>query len=473
MADCRPSRGSASSRSWARARSRRSTSAIEEPLGRTVALKVAQEHDRADVAVRGAARARGARARRALSHPNIGLLYEFVKTRADVPRARVRRRVQPRDAPRRSAPRCRPTSSPTIGAAVARGLAHAHERGIVHRDIKPANILVQQTRRGEDLRLRHRAARARGRGHAEPLAPTRVEDVAAFGTPAYMSPEQILGEIVDARSDLFSLGVVLYQLLCGARPFERGDERTGARPLTASAATRPSRCIDARRTCRGRSSASSCAAIEKLPADRFQTADALAEQLEEFARSRVRPAWRGAARARARARRASSAPTEATRRRARRGARANRRAERSRGWPILGALAVGHRGRRCRRRRTATETPPARGRSSSLPAHAGIPARARDAVGRGVGRRPARRRDAVRAADSARPGDALRDARAPERAAEKRTIVDRSGRDADARRRDGRRARRRRRRGRERSAVGEGETSMNKRPSSRVRRSLP
>jgi hypothetical protein len=188
-----------------------------------------------------------------------------------------------------------PDSVAAIGAAVARGLAHAHEHGIVHRDVKPANLLV--SRGGElkifDFGIAQRnattAAGAGGTGRPDepvPLPPTRLEDMAAFGTPAYMSPEQILGESVDARSDIFSLGVVLYELVCGARPFERGDEnerRTSAQrirrdppiPLHRRAPDVPlalERIV--------------MRAIEKLPADRFQSAAAMAEQLEELAEAR-------------------------------------------------------------------------------------------------------------------------------------------------------------------------------------------
>ena len=95
----------------------------------------------------------------------------------------------------------------------------------MHRDIKPANVLV--SRRGEvklfDFGIAQRTGMARD---PSSLAPLRLDDVAAYGTPAYMA---FSGKVssrtnMDARSDLFSLGVVLYQLLCGARPFERGDE---------------------------------------------------------------------------------------------------------------------------------------------------------------------------------------------------------------------------------------------------------
>jgi serine/threonine-protein kinase len=220
-----------------------------------------------------------------LSHPNIGLLHAFVKTET-----RMHLVLEYVDGFSlatllKKKPETPPDAVAAVGAMVARGLAHAHARGVVHRDIKPANILV--SRRGEvkifDFGIAQRAAAT-----DEPvaLAPLRLEDIAAFGTPAYMSPEQILGESVDARSDLFSLGVVLYQLVCGARPFERGDE-TDRRPAAHRIRRDPP--IPLHRRAPDVPPALEriiMRAIEKLPADRFQSAAALAEQLEELTEAR-------------------------------------------------------------------------------------------------------------------------------------------------------------------------------------------
>jgi serine/threonine-protein kinase len=101
-----------------------------------------------------------------------------------------------------------------------------------------------------------------------------------------MSPEQILGESVDARSDLFSLGVVLYQLVCGARPFERGDEAEG-RPSAHRIRRDPP--IPLHRRAPDVPPALErivMRSIEKLPADRFHSAAALAEQLDELVLAR-------------------------------------------------------------------------------------------------------------------------------------------------------------------------------------------
>jgi predicted Ser/Thr protein kinase len=259
--------------------------AIEAPLGRTVALKVLKA-TLATTSPFAAQLEREAKVLAELCHPNIGLLLSFVKT--DARMVLVLEYVDGFSLSTllRKKPAMPPDSVAAIGAAVARGLAHAHERGVVHRDIKPANILV--SRRGEvkifDFGIAQRAAAA-----DEPvgLVPMRLEDVAAYGTPAYMSPEQILGESVDPRSDIFSLGVVLYQLVCGARPFERGDE-TDRRPAAHRIRRDPP--IPLHRRAPDVPHALEriiMRAIEKLPPDRFQTADVLADALDELTASRT------------------------------------------------------------------------------------------------------------------------------------------------------------------------------------------
>jgi hypothetical protein len=250
--------------------------ATEEPLGRTVALKVLK----ATIAPTSAFASqleREARVLAELSHPNIGLLHAFVKT--DSSMYLVLEFVDGYSLATllKKKPTFPADCVAAMGAAVARGLAHAHERGVVHRDVKPANVLL--SRRGE-VKIFDFGIAQRSSDEPVGLSPMRLEDVAAFGTPAYMSPEQILGESVDGRSDVFSLGVVLYQLVCGARPFERGDEsdrrpaahrirRDPPIPLHRRAPDVPvalERII--------------MRAIEKLPGDRFPSAEVMAEQLE-------------------------------------------------------------------------------------------------------------------------------------------------------------------------------------------------
>jgi hypothetical protein len=259
--------------------------AVDTPIGRTVALKVLKA-TLATTSPFALQVEREAKILAELCHPNIGMLLGFVKTES-----RMLLVLEYVDGFSLSTllqkkPAMAPDSVTAIGAAVARGLAHAHEHGVVHRDIKPANILIG--RRGE-VKILDFGIAQRSTANDEPVgfSPVRMEDVAAYGTPAYMSPEQILGESVDPRSDVFSLGVVLYQLVCGARPFERSDE-TDRRPAAHRIRRDPP--IPLHRRAPDVPPALErvvMRAIEKLPADRFQTTEALAAELDELLGSRT------------------------------------------------------------------------------------------------------------------------------------------------------------------------------------------
>ena len=92
-------------------------------------------------------------------------------------------------------------------------LSHAHSAGVVHRDLKPGNLMLTET--GTIKILDFGIARLEGAVHL-----TRVGSM--MGTPAYMAPEQVMGTVIDARADLYAMGVVFYRLICGELPF-RGD----------------------------------------------------------------------------------------------------------------------------------------------------------------------------------------------------------------------------------------------------------
>ncbi|HEX5104063.1 MAG TPA: bifunctional serine/threonine-protein kinase/formylglycine-generating enzyme family protein, partial [Pirellulaceae bacterium] len=155
-----------------------------------------------------------------------------------------------------------------IGMQVASGLAAAHKQGLVHRDVKPGNILLEngvERVKITDFGL----ARA-----ANDAAITRTGEVA--GTPQYMSPEQALGQPVDARSDLFSLGSVLYAMCTGRSPF-RAETTIAALRRVCDDAPRPIREVNSDIP------AWLVAIIDRLlakkPDDRFQTAAEVADVL--------------------------------------------------------------------------------------------------------------------------------------------------------------------------------------------------
>jgi eukaryotic-like serine/threonine-protein kinase len=99
-----------------------------------------------------------------------------------------------------------------ITGKVAEALHYAHNQGVIHRDIKPANIML----------LRNKTVKVTDFGIARITASSKTKTGVVLGTPSYMSPEQLSGKHVDGRSDLFSMGVMLYEMLTGTRPF-RGD----------------------------------------------------------------------------------------------------------------------------------------------------------------------------------------------------------------------------------------------------------
>jgi serine/threonine protein kinase len=122
-----------------------------------------------------------------------------------------------------------PEEAARIGARIAEALGAAHRMGIVHRDVKPHNVMIRRDGRVTLLDF----GVARGAGiDMNTVTATGV----IVGTPEYMPPEQFQGHRVDARSDLYSLGIVLYELLCGAVPFKAdtpvalGMQHTGTMP---------------------------------------------------------------------------------------------------------------------------------------------------------------------------------------------------------------------------------------------------
>lgn len=155
---------------------------------------------------------REARAMAAIKHDNVVTVYE-VGEHAGVPfMAMELLKGQPLEAITQSDQRLNLDRIIEYAIQMARGLAAAHARGIVHRDIKPANIWIEEsTHRIKILDF--------GLALASSPTDTLTGRGTVVGTPGYLSPEQAQGELLDDRCDLYSLGVVLYELICGRVPF--------------------------------------------------------------------------------------------------------------------------------------------------------------------------------------------------------------------------------------------------------------
>lgn len=193
--------------------------ATDTRLGRDVAIKVLTALN-VDDRERLQRFEQEARATGMLNHPNLLTIYDVGKEdgapfivsellEGETLRDRLLRGPLP---PRRS-----------IDAAlqIALGLAAAHEKGIVHRDLKPDNIFL--TRDGRAKILDFGIAKLSNPTEVGPFASAATEPGMVLGTVGYMSPEQVRGELVDTRSDIFSFGAILYEMLSGVRAFKRSS----------------------------------------------------------------------------------------------------------------------------------------------------------------------------------------------------------------------------------------------------------
>ena len=176
-------------------------------------------------------------------------------------------------------------------AQVCDAVQHAHQRGIIHRDLKPSNILVGEQVKVIDFGL------ARPAGDVSADAAVWRSAGRAVGTPAYMSPEQAAGGEVDTRTDVYSLGVLLCELIAGALPFADADLRSASREEIArfireTPTRRPSEILAAAafpepprvRELRGDLDAICLRALAKNPAERYPAVAALAEDIARHLR---------------------------------------------------------------------------------------------------------------------------------------------------------------------------------------------
>jgi eukaryotic-like serine/threonine-protein kinase len=173
-----------------------------------------------------------------------------------------------------------------IALQIARALAAAHAEGVIHRDLKPHNIMLTRNAQGEELAkvLDFGLAKLRSKTGDEPS----INTGSVFGTPHYISPEQLSGARVDGRSDLYSLGVILYEMCSGLRPFDGKDIRDVLRrQVTEAPAPLPETIpLGLRQLV--------IQLTQKDPAGRPDSADVVAATLEQLLappRETLLPAW--------------------------------------------------------------------------------------------------------------------------------------------------------------------------------------
>jgi serine/threonine-protein kinase len=253
--------------------------AVQEPLGRTVLVKALGQNILPSSPFASTLE-REARLLSGLDHPGVVKVHDFVK-RGDrmwlvlewVEGVTLEELLVKSKSVGEAA-------AVAIGLRLAEALAHAHDHGVVHRDLQPKNVLVST--KGE-VKLLNFALAVDER---MPTAPELLDGSTGYLGPVYMSPEQILGEPADPRSDLFSLGVMLYELIGGTRPFEGPDDRsTSLRirqsppPPLAQGGVRVSGNVERLIT----------RCLEKLPSDRIGSAAELATSL----RAALGQCWEG------------------------------------------------------------------------------------------------------------------------------------------------------------------------------------
>jgi len=248
--------------------------ARDQHLNREVAIKVLPENFSAD-----AGRLRRfeseVKAVAALSHPNILAIHEFGNEGGTA--FAVMELLEGQTLRQRMADGSLPQSKAVeIGAQVARALGAAHDKGIVHRDIKPDNIWITTESQVKVLDFGLASFQTSPDPEAETMTHL-TEPGSVVGTAPYMSPEQVRGTTVDARSDIFSLGAVLFEMLAGLQAFARPSR---AETMTAVLQDDPPEMSGTPRPLPPILERTIRHCLEKEPVERFQTARDLAFALQ-------------------------------------------------------------------------------------------------------------------------------------------------------------------------------------------------
>ncbi len=255
-------------------------------LDRLVAIKVLPEH----LATHPDALARferEAKAVAALNHPNITALFDIGQEGSTA--FAVMELLEGESLRSRLTQGPQPTRKVLDWARqIAAGLAAAHEKGIVHRDLKPDNLWITRDGRLKILDFGLAKIAEAALLSSDPDQPTRAlesgprtQEGVVLGTVGYMSPEQIRGQAVDARSDIFALGVVLFEMLAGQHPFQG----TSAIETLNAILTREPPTLDPTLEVPPAAARILDHCLQKDPANRFQSAGDLAFALETLSQS--------------------------------------------------------------------------------------------------------------------------------------------------------------------------------------------
>ena len=252
--------------------------ATDTRLHRDVALKVLP-HEMASDPERLARFQREARAVAALNHPHIVTLYSVEESEGlpflimeFVPGESLDCQISRGALP--------VEQIIVIARALADALVSAHEKGIIHRDLKPANIMI--TREGRVKILDFGLAKEIADSNDSNATVDRTEIGRVLGTPAYMSPEQVLGRQVDVRTDIYSLGIVLHEMATGRRVFQA---KTSAELISAILRDTPSVVTEMRPEVPADLARLIRRCVEKDPLNRWQTVRDVANELRDLERS--------------------------------------------------------------------------------------------------------------------------------------------------------------------------------------------
>jgi serine/threonine protein kinase len=222
---------------------------------------------------------REAKASQQLAHPNLVSVFDFGTTENQMPYL-IMEYVDGRNLAQIIADEGQVSGDRSVGIflQIANGLKDAHRLGVVHRDLKPSNILIATKDDGTDLVKITDFGIAKPASSERSINPDLTKTGAILGSPAYMSPEQCLGHVVDERSDIYSLGCLMYETLTGRSPFASDTPvKSMIRHLEDKA--EPFEIEFSHLNIQKGLESAVLRCLEKKPADRFQRIEQLSDAL--------------------------------------------------------------------------------------------------------------------------------------------------------------------------------------------------